>query len=215
MPTPITTAGSADASPDLAGVARRRGVCVLWGACLLGGLGQSLAAAAGALLAVEVSGSEGPAGLPQATLVVGAAGSALALSRLTVTRGRTCALTTGVVVAVVGCGVVAIVATAESLSLVLLGSLLLGSGSTAVMLARYAAAELGPTSARGRAMGLVLAATAVGGGRRAQSARPSERTRGSPRLANARGAVSASYRGLRGCAGWPQEDVTARQFPPE
>jgi hypothetical protein len=44
----------------------------------------------------------------------------------------------------------------------LVGSLLLGAGNTAVMLGRYAAADLGNQSARGRAMGAVLAATTVG-----------------------------------------------------
>lgn len=162
MQTSIGVTGRTDAARHIEGSARRGVLYALWGACLFGGLGQSLAGSAGALLAVEVSGSEGPAGLPQAALVVGSAGAALALSRLTVARGRTRALTTGVLVAVVGCVVVAVGAAFGSLPLVLVGSLLLGSGSTAVMLARYAAADMGPLSARGRAMGLVLAATTVG-----------------------------------------------------
>jgi MFS family permease len=140
----------------------RRTVHALWGACVLGGLGQSLAGAAGALLAADVSGSDVSSGLPQAALVVGAAGSAVALSRRTLARGRVNALTTGLLVAVAGCVVVAGAAMCSSLTFVLLGSVLLGAGSTAVMLARYAAADLGPAAARGRSMGRTLAATTVG-----------------------------------------------------
>ena len=134
----------------------------LWAASSLGGLGQSLAGAAGALLAGDVGGAVAVAGLPQASLVVGAAVSALALSRLTVRRGRGAALSTGAVVATSGCLVVAAAALLASLWLVLLGSLLLGAGTTAVMLGRYAAADLGPETSRARSMASVLVATTVG-----------------------------------------------------
>jgi MFS family permease len=86
----------------------------------------------------------------------------LALSRLTRRIGRGAALAVGASTAAVGGLVVVVAAQAPSLLLVLLGNLLLGAGSTAVMLARYAAADLVPTGRRARAMGTVLTATTVG-----------------------------------------------------
>ena len=57
---------------------------------------------------------------------------------------------------------VVIGAVLASLWLILGGSLLLGAGNTAVMLGRYAAADLLPETARVRAMATVLVATTVG-----------------------------------------------------
>jgi MFS family permease len=139
-----------------------------WGALLgltvaaaLGGLAQSLAGAAGALLADGLGGTS-MAGLPQAVLVVGQAAAALLLSRLTARTGRRRALATGAVTAVGGATIVAVAAVIGSLALALAGNLLLGAGTAAVMLSRYAAADLAEPHERGRAMGRVLAATTVG-----------------------------------------------------
>lgn len=145
-----------------AATSSRRSLHALWAASVLGGFGQSLAGTAGALLARQVGGSESVAGLPQAALVAGAALSALILSRLTLHRGRNAALSTGAAVAVAGCVVVTAGAVLASLPLILLGSLLLGAGTTAVMLGRYAAADLGPEASRGARMASVLVATTIG-----------------------------------------------------
>ncbi|MDQ3695304.1 MAG: MFS transporter [Chloroflexota bacterium] len=114
------------------------------------------------MLARQVGGSDSVAGLPQAALVAGAALSALILSRLTLHRGRYAALSTGAAVAVAGCVVVAVAVLFASLPLILLGCLLLGAGNTAVMLGRYAAADLGPEASRGARMASVLVATTIG-----------------------------------------------------
>jgi MFS family permease len=114
------------------------------------------------LLARAVSGNDAVAGLPQAVLVAGSALAALGLSALTRRAGRRLALVAGLVVALSGCIVTMAGGAAGSLAVVLAGSLLLGAGNTVVMLGRYAAADLGPQAARGRAMGAVLAATTVG-----------------------------------------------------
>lgn len=134
----------------------------LWVATALGGLGQSLAGVSGTLLADHLGGSESFAGLPQALLIAGAAVSAPILSRVSSVRGRRAGLRLGVGVAVGGC-VLLIAATAwASLLATIVGCLLLGAGQTAVMLARYAAADLVTNAERARAMASVLAATAAG-----------------------------------------------------
>jgi MFS family permease len=134
----------------------------LWAASALGGLGQSLSGTAGALLVPRLGGSEAMAGAPQTLLVVGSATAALTLSALTRRFGRRPALTAGMAVAALGCLVVTVAGPARSLPGALVGSLLMGAGVTAVMLGRYAAADLGPESARARTMASVLMATTVG-----------------------------------------------------
>ncbi|HJP74592.1 MAG TPA: MFS transporter [Pseudonocardiaceae bacterium] len=134
----------------------------LWAAALLGGVGQSLSGSAGALLAQRIGGSAVAAGLPQTVLVIGSALAALGLSRLTTRIGRNRALAVGAATAAAGALVVVVAAQARSLGFVLGGNFLLGAGSTTVMLARYAAADLVPTGQRARAMGSVLAATTIG-----------------------------------------------------
>ena len=94
--------------------------------------------------------------------MAGGAVAALALSRLTARCGRRAALSTGAAVAIAGCGAGALAATSGRVALLLIGSALLGSGNTAVMLGRYAAAELASESSRARAMSSVLAATTIG-----------------------------------------------------
>jgi MFS family permease len=141
---------------------RRRPLRALWAASVLGGLGQSLAGTAGALLAREVGGSESVAGLPQALLVAGSAIAAVALSRLTARYGRGPALSMGAASAVAGCVVVIVAAITGNLVLVLAGTLLLGAGNTAVMLGRYAAADLAVDQSRATAMSHVLVAITVG-----------------------------------------------------
>ncbi len=131
----------------------------LWIASLLGGLAQSLGGAAAALLARDISGSDAVAGLPQAVLVVGSAGAALAISALTRRYGRGRALAAALTVATGGSIVVVLVDTLPGL---LTGTLLLGAGTAAVMLGRYAAADGAPEEGRARAMATVLAATTVG-----------------------------------------------------
>jgi MFS family permease len=128
-------------------------------ASLLGGFAQSLGGAAAALLARDLGGSDAVAGLPQALLVVGSAVAALGMSALTRRFGRPAALAAGMAVATGGSVVVVV---AGDLLGLLAGTVLLGAGTAAVMLARYAAADGAPEGQRGRAMAGVLVATTVG-----------------------------------------------------
>jgi MFS family permease len=137
-------------------------VTTLWIASLLGGLAQSLGGSAAALLARDLGGSDVVAGLPQAVLVVGSAIAALAMSALTRRFGRARVLAGGLVVATLGSVVVVLAALAGSLPGLLAGTVLLGAGTAAVMLGRYAAADGAPEGARARAMATVLVATTVG-----------------------------------------------------
>jgi MFS family permease len=162
VPCPFTSAAAFSNVLGMVLEHKGRATSALHWAGALGGLSQSLSGAAGALLVRDVTGREVAAGWPQAALVAGAAVAAIALSRLTRRRGRPAALVTGSAAATIGAVVVALAGISGSLGGILVGSALLGSGNTTVMLGRYTAAELATPAGRARAMGWVLAATSVG-----------------------------------------------------
>jgi len=140
---------------------QRRTVRVLVAAQVLAGFGTS-AAAGGALLALELTGREALASLPLALLVVGSSAVVLPVSALSRRAGRRVGLTAALALGAAGAlGTVGASATGSFPGL-LAASALFGAGNAAVMLARYAAADLAPADERGRAIGVVVLATAVG-----------------------------------------------------
>lgn len=130
----------------------------IWGFAALGGLAQSLAGAAGGLLARELGGTDLVAGVPATMLTLGSAGAAVFLSWITRLRGRVPALRLGAAAAAVGCAIVVF----GGMPGVLAGSLLIGAGNAAVMLSRYATAELRPAVARARSIASVMVMITVG-----------------------------------------------------
>jgi MFS family permease len=131
-------------------------------ATAIGAMGLAAGGSAGALLAEEITGSTTWAGVPLGALVLGSAAGALVISRQTSRAGRGAGLVLGY--AVGGAGAVVVVAAAEidDLALLLGGSAALGAANAAIFLTRYAAADLGGESGRGRALGVVFFATALG-----------------------------------------------------
>jgi MFS family permease len=140
---------------------QRRTLRVLTAAQVLSGLGGS-GAAAGALLALDITGSDALASLPLALLVVGSAATVVPISALSRRAGRRTGLGTALAIATVGAAGVVTAGELESFALLLAASLLFGAGNTAVMLARYAAADLSEPGERGRAIGRVVFATTFG-----------------------------------------------------
>ena len=94
--------------------------------------------------------------------ITGTGIGALALTRLTVRRGRGRALALGYLVGAVGAVVATGGAVTDDVAALLVGMLLLGAGNAAAQLSRYAAAELHTEDRRGRAIGAVVWAGAVG-----------------------------------------------------
>jgi MFS family permease len=94
--------------------------------------------------------------------IVGTGVGALALTRLTARRGRGRALAVGYLVGAVGAVVATGGAVTDDVAALLIGMLLLGVGNAAAQLSRYAAAELHTEERRGRAIGAVVWAGAVG-----------------------------------------------------
>jgi Major Facilitator Superfamily len=127
----------------------------------IGALGLAAGGTAGALLARQLAGA-GAAGLPLGALVLGSGVAALALSAFSRRHSRVVGLAAGFLAGGVGAVVVVAAASAGSLFGVLVGSALMGAANAAVLLTRYAAAELTDVALRGRALGIVFVATSVG-----------------------------------------------------
>jgi MFS family permease len=144
------------------GRVQRRTLGVLSGGVALGGVGVTVGITLGGLLARDVAGTEGAAGLGQTAAVLGSAVIAVPLARISDRAGRRAGLATGYVVAVVGSVVTVVAAALSSLPLLLLGLFAFGSATTCSLQARYAAADLAEPDRRGRSLSLVVWATTIG-----------------------------------------------------
>lgn len=142
---------------------RRQTLFVLAIATAIASMGNAAGGTAGALLGVQFIGSEAGAGLPVGLLVVGQAAGALLISHRTGRFGRGQSLAFGYVLGVIGAALVIFAAVAGYLVALIVGSTVLGAGNAAVFLTRYAAAEIVDETNRGRALGAIFFATAVGG----------------------------------------------------
>lgn len=142
--------------------ARSRTLLVLALATAIGSAGLAAGGTAGALLGTQLTGTEAAAGLPLGLLVVGQAAAAVLVSRRTASAGRGRSLALGYVLGALGAVLVILAASVGSFVVLLAGSAVLGAGNTAVFMTRYAAAEIGGEAARGRALGIVFFATALG-----------------------------------------------------
>jgi len=127
-----------------------------------GSLGLGAGGTAGALVAVELTGRTAAAGWPLSVLVLGQAAGAVLISHVTRLADRWIALASGYGTGAVGAVLVVLAAEGDSFPAMLGASFLLGAANAAVMLTRYAVVEVTPPQVRGRALGTVFGATAVG-----------------------------------------------------
>jgi MFS family permease len=141
---------------------QRRTLRVLAAAQVLSGCGFFLGIAVAALLARDVSGQEALSGVPLALGVISAALAAAPLSSWMARVGRRPGLVAGHLIAGAGSAVVVAAAAAGSFPLLCVGMAAFGIGNAANLLARYAATDLAPPERRGRAISVVLLATAAG-----------------------------------------------------
>jgi MFS family permease len=143
-------------------ITRRSTLALLAAATAIGALGLAAGGSAGALLAEDMTGSTAWAGVPLGVLVVGSAASALVIARQTNRAGRAAGLILGYAVGVAGGALVVAAAVVDNFALLLAGSAALGAANAAIFLTRYAAVDLGGETGRGRALGIVFFATALG-----------------------------------------------------
>src|SRR3954447_26675277 len=141
---------------------QRRTIRTLVAAQAVGAIGITIGIATASLLARDISGSESQAGLAQTFQVTGAAVASYLLARLMSRRGRRVGLVTGYLLGAAGAVLAVLAGVVGSMTLLLVGAVLLGSTTGAHSSARYAATHLPDHADRGRALSTVVWATTVG-----------------------------------------------------
>ncbi|MFE1591312.1 MFS transporter [Nocardia sp. NPDC058705] len=142
--------------------AQRRILDVLVAAQIFSGAGLAAGITVGALLAQDMLGSTGWAGLPAAMFTVGSAAAAVAVGRISQRAGRRAGLTFGYLTGALGSFGVVAGAVTESLPLLFVSMVVYGAGTATSLQARYAGADLAQPKHRARAISMVLVATTVG-----------------------------------------------------
>ncbi|MFD8593550.1 MFS transporter [Kitasatospora sp. NPDC059646] len=130
---------------------------------ILSGAGLAAGITVGALLAQDMLGSTGLAGLPSALFTAGSALAAIVVSRLSGTRGRRAGLAAGYATGALGSVGVIAAAALDSPVLLFLALFVYGAGTATNLQARYAGADLAAPGHRARAVSTVLVATTLGG----------------------------------------------------
>ncbi len=141
---------------------QRRTIWLLAVAQVFSGLATGAALSVGSLLAVDLSGSEAWAGAVTTAVTLGAAIASALLIRLAVSRGRRIALSTGLLAAFVGAGLVIVAVSAHQFWLLLIAALVLGAGTSVGLQARFAATDLSAPQHRGRDLSLIVWMSTVG-----------------------------------------------------
>jgi MFS family permease len=152
-----TSAGVVAEPPE-----QRRTLAVLLLAQILSGAGLAAGITVGALLAEQMLGSSRWSGLPTVFFTIGSAAAALGLGRMSQRFGRRAGLSAGYLTGALGCGGVVVAASIGNDALLFASLLVYGAGAATNLQARYAGADLAAPSRRGRAVSIVLLATAVG-----------------------------------------------------
>ena len=155
-------AGSTHASLTEDAPEQRRTLAVLLLAQILSGAGLAAGITVGALLAEQMLGSTRLSGLPTVFFTIGSAAAAVVLGRLSQRFGRRAGLSAGYLTGAIGSVGVVVAASIGNLVLLFASLLVYGAGAATNLQARYAGADLAAPSRRGRAVSIVLVATAVG-----------------------------------------------------
>lgn len=145
-----------------AGPSTRRRLAVLALATAVGSAGLAAGGTAGGIAVRRMTTTGAWVGVPTGLLVAGSALGALTIARRAGLGGRSSGISTAYVIGALGAaGSVAAIG-AGSLVLLLAASVPLGWGNAAVFFTRYEAAGTAEPGGRGRALGLIFGATAVG-----------------------------------------------------
>jgi MFS family permease len=115
------------------------------------------------LLASDLTGNDRWAGLPNAALTLGTAAMAAPLARRAMAKGRRPALWAGYLLGAAGAVVGFLLGQAGLFILFLAALLFVGTGQTAALQSRFAAADLASPQERGRVISLVVWVGALGG----------------------------------------------------
>ncbi|MCP3811242.1 MFS transporter [Mycobacteriaceae bacterium Msp059] len=141
---------------------QRRSLQILVAAQIFSGAGLAAGVTVGALLAQDMLGSTGLAGLPSALFTIGSAAAAVGVGSLSQRFGRRPGLAAGYATGAVGSVGVVAAAVLDNVALLFAALLIYGAGTATNLQARYAGADLAHPDHRARAISTVLVATTVG-----------------------------------------------------
>jgi MFS family permease len=160
----VTGSSAAPTTPSIVAEPpeQRRTLAVLLLAQILSGAGLAAGITVGALLAEQMLGSSRLSGLPTVFFTIGSAAAAVGMGRLSQRFGRRAGLSAGYLTGALGSVGAVIAAGIENIVLLFASMLVYGAGAATNLQARYAGADLAAPSRRGRAVSIVLVATAVG-----------------------------------------------------
>lgn len=162
MGNPGTTAGGVAYSESDRERLQRRSLRILLASQVLSGAGLAAGVTVGALLAEDMLGTTGLAGLPSALFTFGSAGAALTVGALSDRRGRRSGLVAGYAAGALGGVGVAVAAVLGSVPLLLVALLVYGAGTATNLQARYAGADLATPERRSTAISTILVGTTLG-----------------------------------------------------
>jgi MFS family permease len=140
----------------------RRVTGTLFAAQSLGRAAFVACSTVGALVAVQLGGQAVWAGVPAAVLQLTGAFAALGVAALTEQIGRRKGLALGLAVGALGTAVAAVASVVDALPIFLGGLMLMGVASAAMLLGRFAVAEVHAPERRGQAISNVVIGGAVG-----------------------------------------------------
>ena len=141
---------------------QRRTLAVVVLGQVLGGAGLAAGVTVGALLAREMLGTDGLAGVPTALFTLGSALTAYLVGRISQRAGRRVGLGFGFLAGGLGAAGVVVAATVDSVPLLFLALFVYGAGTATNLQARYAGTDLAAPAARGRAISVALVSTTLG-----------------------------------------------------
>lgn len=141
---------------------QRRTLRVVVVSQMFGGAGLAAGVTVGGLLAKQMLGGDGAAGLPSALFTIGSALTAFLVGRVTQRAGRRVGLCLGFGAGALGAMGVVAAAVSDSVPLLLVSLFVYGAGSATNLQARYAGTDLATASRRATAVSVALVATTFG-----------------------------------------------------
>ena len=157
-PSPASTTLTAEDQHRL----YRRSLTVVVFSQVFGGAGLAAGITVGALLAQDMLGGEGAAGLPAALFTLGSAVSAFTVGRVSQRSGRRLGLAGGFIVGALGAAGIVLAAVLDNPVLFFTALFVYGSGTATNLQARYAGTDLAPPQSRGTAVSVAMVSTTLG-----------------------------------------------------
>lgn len=161
MTHPSDTPDPLAADPSVADV-QRRTLAIIFTSQVLGGAGLAAGITVGALLAQQMVGATGVAGLPTALFTLGSALTAFLVGAAAQRWGRRPSLASGFLAGGLGALGVVVAARMDSVSLLFASLFVYGAGTATNLQARYATTDLASAEHRGRAISVAMVATTFG-----------------------------------------------------